>query len=107
MSVRAKALAVLLLLAAAIGAAMVRPALRRARRLALLPGLFDLAETSLVLSALAGYPESLPAKIGWLCLLTPAKWLAAAALAASALAGAALRVGRPSPPLPEPHGRNS
>lgn len=172
MSARAKALAVLLLLAAAIGAAMVRvapprtldrlpwytareaaglledlgpdgrrryaanerldlgflavysafaflatgllwegrlsePAVRRARRLALLPGLVDLAETSLVLSALAGYPESLPAKIGWLCLLTPAKWLSAAILAASALAGAALRFVRPLPPLSEPQGRNS
>lgn len=64
-------------------------ALRRAQGLSLLPGLLDLAETSLVLSALTGGPASLPAKIGWLCLLTPAKWLSGAVLAASALAGAA------------------
>lgn len=83
------------------------PAIRRARRLALVPGLFDLAETSLVLSALAGWPESLPAKLGWLCLLTPAKWLSAAVLAASALAGAALRFGRPGLSPPQPQRRNS
>lgn len=70
-------------------------AVRRAQLLSLLPGLFDLAETALVLSALSGYPDGLAAKIGWLCLFTPAKWLAAAALLASALCGAALNAARP------------
>lgn len=68
------------------------PAVRRAQRLSLLPGLFDLAETTLVLSALSGSPDNLTAKVGWLCLLTPAKWLAAAALVAFALCGAALNL---------------
>lgn len=75
-------------------------ALRRAQGLSLLPGLFDLAETTLVLSALAGEPSRLPAKVGWLCLLTPAKWLAGAVLTVFALAGAANMIS--SKP---PHGR--
>lgn len=71
------------------------PAVRRAQYLSLLPGVFDLAETSLVIAALSSYPAGLTAKIGWLCLATPAKWLAASALVVSALCGAALGFWRP------------
>lgn len=62
--------------------------LRLARGLCLLPGALDLAETSLVISALTGDPAALPAKLRWLCVATPAKWAAAAALAVFAAAGA-------------------
>jgi hypothetical protein len=68
------------------------PALRRAQCLALIPGAIDLAETSLVISALIGYPDRLSAKIGWLCLATPAKWLAAAILVFTSVCGAALKL---------------
>lgn len=70
-------------------AALPSRALRLARALTLLPGLLDLAETTLVLSALTGDPAALPAKAAWLRLATPAKWAAAAALAIFAAAGAA------------------
>ena len=70
---------------------------RRGQYLSLLPGLVDLTETSLVISALRGYPSGLPAKITWLCLATPAKWLAAAVLVASALGGTALNYLGPKP----------
>lgn len=73
------------------------PAVRRGQYLALLPGVFDLVETSLVISALSGYPEGLTAKMSGLCLATPAKWLAAALLIVSALCGAALNVWKPKP----------
>ncbi|MDD5303181.1 MAG: hypothetical protein PHS14_08730 [Elusimicrobia bacterium] len=71
------------------------PAVRGGQYLSLLPGALDLAETSLVISALAGYPGGLTAKIGWLCLATPAKWLAASLLILSALCGAALSLRGP------------
>lgn len=64
-------------------------ALRAVRGLVLLPGLLDLVETTLVISALTGAPEALPAKVRWLCAATPAKWSAAAVLLVCALAGAA------------------
>ena len=63
-------------------------ALRRWRAVAFLPGLFDLAETSLVLRTLSDYPGDLSRRLAWLCWLTPAKWSAAAVLAALALYGA-------------------
>lgn len=64
-------------------------ALRLAQGLALAPAALDLAETSLVISALTGPTASLSAKLSILCLATPAKWAAAAALLLFALAGAA------------------
>lgn len=63
--------------------------LRAARAFSLLTGLLDLAETSLVISVLAGDPASIPAKLRWLCPATPAKWASAAALLVFTLAGAA------------------
>lgn len=62
--------------------------LRAARALALLPGLLDLVETSLVISVLTGDPGAVPGKVAWLVRATPAKWASAAALVAFALAGA-------------------
>jgi hypothetical protein len=67
-------------------------AVRLGQGLCLLPGLFDFAENSLVISALSRYPAGLDARISWLCLATPAKWLAVAAMIAAILAGAALDV---------------
>lgn len=73
------------------------PAVRRGQYLSLLLGVIDLAETSLVISTLAGYPEGLAAKISWLCLATPAKWFAASVLILSALGGAAFNFRKPRP----------
>lgn len=60
-------------------------ALRRWRLLAFLPGVFDLAETSLVIRVLSDYPADLSRRLSWLCFLTPAKWCGAALLAAFVL----------------------